>query len=149
MDKLERIRDRVKTAKDQVGRIMKEIIEENEAFIIDANAYFQLEQKGVNKLGIEISEYAPYAAYTVWRKLAKGQPTDRVTLKDTGDFHSSFYVVVDEEGFEIMASDEKTEALVAKYGKDIFGLTDEHMKILVEDYIKPELVNKLLEYIDG
>lgn len=149
MEKLERMRDRVSNIEEELGRIMKEIIEENEAFIIDSVAHSQLYEQGINKLGVSILDYAPYAEDTVRIKRLKGQPTDRVTLEDTREFKDSFYLEIDDTGFEVKATDGKADKLMRKYGTEIMGLTDENMTELIETYVKPELTSKILEYIDG
>jgi hypothetical protein len=68
-----------------------------------------------------------YTPLTIKIKKSKGQPTDRVTLKDTGDFHDSFYVKFERDQFIILASDVKAGKLVAKYGFEIFGLSEEDL----------------------
>lgn len=94
------------------GRIIQNIIWDNEAYIVDLNAEEQLFEQGINRLGLEISDYAPYSPVTIAIKEAKGQPTNRVTLRDEGDFESSFYLEVGDKQFEIKASDFKTEDLI-------------------------------------
>lgn len=63
-----------------------------------------------------------YRANTVLIKRKKGQPTDRVTLKDTGDFYKGIFVDVRNVTYVIDSTDYKTPMLVNKYGKTIFGL---------------------------
>ena len=131
------------------GCIVKEIILNNDAYIIDLNAERQLYEQGVNNLGIKISDYAPYRPLTIAIKEEKGQPTDRVTLRDEGDFQSSFYLEVNERQFEIKASDWKTEDLVKKYGRQILGLTDENIKTLIWEYIFPDLMENAKQTLYG
>jgi hypothetical protein len=70
------------------------------------------------------SEIRPfYSEYTKLIKDQKGQPTDRVTLKDTGDFYDRIFIDVKKDSFEILSSDYKNDQLIRKYGKRIFGLT--------------------------
>ena len=125
------------------GKIFQEVIKENENVIIDMNAENQLFEKGVNALGVSISSYRPYSDKTVEIKKMKGQPFDRVTLRDTGDFHSAFFVRVSRENFSIDSTDWKTKKLVKKYGDqkgDIFGLTDENLTELITEYVAPEVL---------
>lgn len=131
------------------GRLMQKIIWDNEAYIIDMNAEEQLYEQGVNNLGVSISDYAPYSPVTIEIKKAKGQPTNRVTLRDEGDFESSFYLEVDDKQFEIKAADWKTEDLIKRYGRQILGLTDENIKILIEHYIFPDLLEEAKKQIYG
>lgn len=131
------------------GRLIQNIIWENEAYIVDMNAEEQLFEQGINRLGVEISDYAPYGPVTIEIKEAKGQPTNRVTLRDEGDFESSFFLEVGTKQFEIKASDWKTEELIKKYGRQILGLTDENIAILIWQYIYPDLMNEAKKQIYG
>ena len=124
---------------ENINSTVSQALRYNEEWLVDLNAYFQLYEKGVNRLGVEIASYEPYSMYTVSVKGMLGQPNDRVTLKDTGDFHDSFYVIYREDEFEITASDDKREALVNRYGPEIFGLTPENMEVVRNDIIKPYL----------
>lgn len=131
------------------GRIIQNIIWGNEAYIVDLNAEEQLFEQGINRLGVEISDYAPYSPVTIAIKEAKGQPTNRVTLRDEGDFESSLYLEVGDKQFEIKASDFKTEDLIKKYGRQILGLTDENISILIWKYIFPDLMAETKKQIYG
>lgn len=146
--RLDRMGDRLANIKPEMIRIFMELIRENEAFIIDAVAYEQLFEKGVNKLGVSISDYAPYSPETVRIKTMKGQPTDRVTLEDTRDFKDSFYVDIDESGFELLARDSKSDKLLSKYGSGVMGLTEENLEELMQVYIKPEFIQRIKDYIN-
>jgi len=123
------------------GFYIQNIIFENEAFIIDMNAEEQLYEQGINRLGVSISDYAPYSPYTISIKEQKGQPTNRVTLRDEGDFENSFFLQVSDKQFEIKAADFKTEELIKKYGRQILGLTLENVSQLIWAYIYPDLIN--------
>lgn len=129
------------------GMYIQRIIMDNEAYIVDLNAQDQLYEEGINRLGVSIMDYAPYRPLTIAIKEQKGQPTNRVTLRDTGDFESSFYLEVNDKQFEVKASDWKTEALIKKYGRQILGLTDENISSLIWDYIYPDLMEKAREVI--
>ena len=120
---------------------------DNEAYIVYLNAQDQLYEEGINRLGVSIMDYAPYRPLTIAIKEQKGQPTNRVTLRDTGDFESSFYLEVSNKQFEVKASDWKTEALIKKYGRQILGLTDENISSLIWDYIYPDIIEKAREVI--
>ena len=145
------LRDRaVKVNEDLTsGKMIQKIIQENEAAIIDMNAQEQLFESGENSLGVSIASYAPYSPITIEIKKMKGQPTNRVTLRDEGDFESSFYLVISDKQFEIKASDWKTEELVEKYGSSILGLTKENIASLTWDYIYPELLETFKKELYG
>lgn len=145
------LRDRVKKVNEDLtsGKMIQKIIQEHEAAIIDMNAQEQLFESGENSLGVSIASYAPYSPITIEIKKLKGQPTNRVTLRDEGDFESSFYLVISDSQFEIKASDWKTEELVKKYGSSILGLTKENIASLTWDYIYPELMDTLKKELYG
>jgi hypothetical protein len=133
----------------QSGRLIQSIILENEYVITDMNSEDQLYEQGINRLGVNIMDYAPYSPLTIEIKKEKGQPYNRVTLRDEGDFEHSFYVEADTQQFTIKAADWKTEDLIQRYGRQILGLTEENKIILIWEYIYPELKAKTKEYIYG
>ena len=143
------LRNRVATFNNGLssGAYIQQIIWDNDAYIVDMNAEEQLFEQGINRLGVEIMDYAPYSPLTIAIKEEKGQPTNRVTLRDTGDFEASFFLEVGKESFEIKASDFKTEHLIKMYGHQILGLTDENLSTLIWQYIYPDLVEKIKEIL--
>lgn len=151
MKKITDLRKRVADFNEALtsGRLMQDIVWDNDAYIIDMNAEEQLFERGINRLGVEIMDYAPYRPVTIEIKEAKGQPTNRVTLRDEGDFESSFFLEVGDKQFEIKASDFKTEDLIKKYGRQILGLTDENIAILIWQYIYPDLMDEAKKQIYG
>lgn len=120
--------------------IVKEICEKLEDIIVDMNTS-QLRDEGINSNSVELP--TPYAPLTIEYKLAKGQPVDRITLYDEGDFQNAFYVRYEPTQFSLWSTDGKTEQLVKEWGKYIFGLTKENLNILIEKDIKPTLLNEL------
>ena len=88
---LENLLQKVRTVRENIPNYIKEAVANSSEAIIDANVS-QLYDKGINRLGVSIMDYAPYTPATVAIKRAKGQPTNRVTLRDTGDFHNDFFI---------------------------------------------------------
>ncbi len=105
-----------------------------EAEIIDLNTEQLFTGLDANKQAITPS----YRPLTITIKRQKGQPTNRVTLKDTGDFYDGFEVRFDKEYFAIFSNDDKAEKIERKYGKDIFGLDQDAMFEIAQN-IKPDL----------
>lgn len=83
-----------------------------------------------------------YATSTKDYKRKKGQPFDRVTLKDTGQFYSGILIDVRGETFVITSADEKTGKLEDKYGFRIFGLNKES-RIEYNPILRKALLNRL------
>lgn len=138
---------RLRKFKSVLDSELKNEILRHEDVIIKMVTQEQLYEKGIEGRGIEISSYSPYKPRTIKKKIRKGQPYDRVTLKDTGEFYASLHVEHDDEGFYVTSSDDKSQYLLKRYGKTIFRLTDENLKVLLHDYIRPSLKQKMKEYI--
>lgn len=87
---------------------------------------------GETSLGEPITP--PYTLFTIRMKEMKGQPSDRVTLRDTGAFHSAIFV--ERNGKELIfgSTDEKTTKIIQKYGEGIFGLKTEAYEPLREEW---------------
>jgi hypothetical protein len=115
-------------------------VEAKEADVVRLNAEEQLYAAGVRSDGSDIEP--PYTPFTVRLKGFRGQPTDRVTLRDTGDFHRSFRLEFNADEFEIVAGDIKEQRLKAKYGDLILGLTEANTQKLIE-LIREPLIEKL------
>lgn len=134
---------RLRAFKDNLPIYLEDIVRDKEDVIVSAIADDQLYRRGINGRGEKIMSYMPYTAKTIQNKKRKGQPTTRVTLRDTGAFHKSMFVVFDSEGFYITASDEKTQDLIKKYGEEIFRLTNKNFTRIVRSHIRKELVKRL------
>ena len=86
--------------------------------------------------------------YTIRTKIikqGKGQPIDRVTLKDTGAFYKSITADVLSDEVQIYATDRKTKKLVDKYdeGGKLFGLNNESLKSLADETLIPYIAEVL------
>lgn len=94
---------------------------------------FELGEDSTGKLLSSIGgEYSPF---TVEEKKRKRQPTDRITLKDTGDFYRTFKVIPFKGGFRIEADTIKDgEDLQDSWGDDIVGISPNNLEIIVNFY---------------
>lgn len=128
----------------------KELVNEimsHEKEIIEAVVQNQLYEHGINGTGVEIMSYKPYRPRTIKNKQRKGQPYNRVTLKDTGEWYNSLRLVYDVDGFFITSTDEKNTYLKKKYGPTILRLTNENLSMILNKYIRPNLKIKLEKYL--
>lgn len=126
--------NKINPVKAWIYAIDKNVREE----IVLYNTEDQLWSDGVDSLGNDLGDYQPV---TVDIKRSKGQRTDHITLKDTGEFYDSFKVTVQKDSFTINADPQKDDTnLFDEFGIDIVGLTDENMKgimeYIVENYQK-------------
>lgn len=122
---------RVDLAQHALGAVREQI-----HLALDYNTESQLYDQGITADGKSLGEYSPF---TIEIKRQKGQPTDRVTLKDEGDFHRGFFAEADKFPVVFGSSDPKADMLQDKYG-NIFGLTADHKRAFVGD-IKPYIVD--------
>lgn len=114
--------------------------------VVDMVFEEQLYTQGVNRNNVPIMDYQPYSPATEWYKQQKRQPYDRVTLRDSGDFHSGGQLErLDDLRAEIISTDSKSEFLQDKYGKEILGLIPDNMTEIRQEYVKPFLQDKIKE----
>ena len=125
--------------------IIQEITEEQETqdFLINL-LQDQLFTTGEDGNGVSLGDYSPV---TIAIKKRKGQPTDRITLKDTGEFYKSYFIVAYTGGFVVDADDLKddgtsTTRLFNQYGDDVLKPNIETIQKINEYYVE-----KIIEYI--
>lgn len=141
--------DFVKNVRDAIPNQTEGIIKRNEQLILDLNRQYQL-MEGLDSNGNSGTKIFPkYRPFTIEIKRNIGQPYDRVTLFHNGDFYKSFNIEIDKNNHKItiLAKDNKTPALVKKYGKNILGLTDQNQNILNKKIILPELLKYIKQWL--
>lgn len=124
--------------------IILDQVRKAEPEILELNTQDQLAQRGVDGAGDKL--FPEYRPLTIKIKRIKGQPTDRVTLEDTGDFFDGFRIHYGRSFFGIFSQDDKADKLEKKYGPDIFGLTDtnlEEVRELICDDLRDEIFKRL------
>lgn len=80
----------------------------------------QKEQLFAGKKQDQTSITPPYAPLTIRLKSGKGQPTDRVTLKDKEDFYNRIFLDVRMTEIAADSIDSKSQSLQKRYGEKIF-----------------------------
>ena len=134
---IQRLYDRVQ--KLDTDQVIQDAIEETKDHIADLQA--EQMHKGQESTGDMINP--PYRFSTVAIKRKKGQPSDRVTLQDTGAFYKGLYVNVTSDSVRIDSTDSKTTKLVEKYGPDIFGLSVIFKREYLNESLRPLLASKI------
>lgn len=133
--------------KVDLERVALAAFKENEHFALDLNTQDQLFERGEDAEGNKITpEYTPF---TKMIKRQKGQPTDRVTLKDEGDFYRGFYVKSQKFPVIFDSRDSKTGELVFKYGKEIFGLSEKSKEEFRQEHTNEAIKKKFREQVAG
>lgn len=123
----------------------EKVVDSNAQIILDLNREDQLYAKGIDATGDRLKEYA---FFTIQIKQLLRQPFDRTTLFYSGKFYEGFRYKFDKNSYTltIFSVDQKTPLLIAKYGSDIFGLTNANRLYLDEKIIKPN-IDKWLQSI--
>ena len=119
---------------ENIDDVLFNITQEKETqdFLIDV-LQDQLFTTGEDGKGLSLGDYSPV---TIQIKRAKGQPTDRITLKDTGDFYKSYMIEAFRGGFVVEADGQKSPSdnLFVTYGDDILLPNDETLTLIAEYY---------------
>lgn len=138
---------RLRAFQEQLPDLLEQSVRDNEATIIDAVRNSQLFHRGIDGAGRKIMDYEPYSPRTIANKRRKGQPTTRVTLRDSGAFYSGFRIEYQLDGFAVTSDDRKTEMLINKYGPRIMRLTNENLNRILRVHIRRDLTRKVRNII--
>jgi len=119
--------------------ITDKVLDDNKQAYADENTRV-LFNEGIDSQGNKLPEYSET---TKRIKAKKGQPTNRMTLKDTGDFHRGFFARLSNGKMTISSKDDKTNELTGRYGQDIFGLQADDRRLVSREMVLPELIKEL------
>jgi hypothetical protein len=143
---LRTLESRLRDFEHNIPKYLENAVKEKEEVIVKA-VQNQLYIRGVNSRGTKIKSYAPYTATTVRIKKQKHQPTNRVTLRDTGSFYELMRVIYEPDGIRITSDDLKTDALIDKYGPEILGLTEDSLTRILTVHIRRSLAKQMRQAI--
>lgn len=115
------------TSERKLEELVLKIVKEDEAYLTGLNKLQLFES--LDSQGEPLGEYSSLAYAN-----KKGRIT--VDLKLTGDFYDGFFIDTSELPIAFDSRDSKTELLVKKYGKEIFGLSEEHLKVYIRGRFK-------------
>lgn len=138
MATIQQVRDNFRDISSKVRSRLPEMVSDTAFEITELNKD-QL-QEGIDSQGKTLSpEYKnPYYSkkkFSMNSRAGFGIPD----LKFKGGFYRGFDVVVGYDSFEVNSSNSKTEELVKKYGKYIFGLTKQNKYLYGKDVLQEEL----------
>lgn len=130
-DALRTILDKLVGIEDELPAFASQLMNDEStiSLITDMNAQQLYEGKRSDD-----SEITPeYKPYTKQVKQGKGQPTDRVTLRDTGEFYDELRVKTSNGRSEVYNINWKAQQLEEKYNDGdavIYGLAPKYMEQL-------------------
>lgn len=139
MEALIELKNRLLSLEAMLPIWLQEIFNEIKATVEDQNI-FQL-REGQRADGTFLPDYSPRSVNQF------GKPPGPMKLYDQGDFYRGITLKVMANGIELTGLDIKTEMLQLRYGDNIIGLSEESIDILMNDYVKPLLEEKLRDYL--
>ena len=131
-----------------MSEIIGNAIKTNEAEILRLNTEVQLFKQGIGCDNVKLRP--EYAALTKRLKKKSGQPINRVTLRDTGEFHENFIIEYSQDSITIKAEPtiregvDLSQHLAERYGENIYGLTEKHIE-RTQKIIKPAIIAQILK----
>jgi len=139
MTYIEKIQNGASITLHQINEEVLAAVDEREPHIVLLN--LKQVNKGKKSDGKDI--LPKYTPATVAIKKKKGQPTDRVTLYDTGSFYAGWLIHSEEFPILFNSADPKTGDLVKKYGAAIFGLDRESQRTLNQTFLKADIQRRI------
>lgn len=135
--------DKVEQLEESLPMIILNVVKEEQDFVISLNVDSQL-MRGFDGEGKKVTP--KYKPATVKLKKKKGQPHDRVTLRDEGDFQGSFYLEFENGQFWVKTTDHKQVWLLKRYGEQVLGLNEESLQLLI-NHIRETVTTKAQKMI--
>ena len=145
-DYLQQLQQRAITAQANIGFAAGRILQSNEEI---GNQIVQLNKDQLYEFGEDAKKQILPMYRSIYYADMKAEMRSGRELTDlflTGSFQGGFYLVVDGDTYGITSDDSKTSKLIAKYGENIFGLTDDNKQIAYL-FIKPELQAEVMNYL--
>ena len=139
---MSKINDKARAIQDVCDNLMqmtRQNIEEHEEYFCDS-VRDTLYNYGIDGKGQSLGEYSEY---TIAHKRATGQPYDRVTLREAGDFYDDMHLEMDSEGFEVDNDNWKANILMDRYGGDITTISEHTIDEYVQNELKPYLQDEI------
>lgn len=121
----------------------------NTDMVVEFNTEGQLFELGQDESGALLENIGgDYATKTKLYKRQQGQPIDRVTLKDTGEFYRSFRAEVAYNGDIIINANtiKEGEDLQQRWGKGILGL-NKQSKEKLQNEVRDDIIREVRQIL--
>ena len=133
----------LKFIEKNLDRFIGESALRNHNILEDAITEDQLHGKGEDGLGRSLGEYSDFTKQfksTIAGALGRDTRIDHITLRDTGDFHESVKVTVNNGVIKIVSKPQKDDVnLLDEFGEEILFVNDENLN----EFIRPHLLDDL------
>ena len=159
MEALERMINGAQAAQTMLGQWVKEELSPLSGFVVDMVRAQLMDGKAADGRDLSPSYLKdPYfetrkqaVAYMLYKQRITPNPRRNRTAPNlyiTGEFHNSLYAEMGAEAMEIRTASAWGEGVMNKYGRESFGLNDQHMDELGER-LKPLLIERIKTQILG
>lgn len=129
---------------DNMDQVVRTIVLKHEGQLLKT-IKLRLFQKS---LDANLKWLGTYSPVTKARKKAKGQISNRVTLRDTGRWYASMFIDFKNSEIIVDATDVKTGELEDMFGEAILGLAEFEKEHFVDSVLDPE-IDKILNNLNG
>lgn len=121
-----------------LNNALETVINQNSDGLKSLLVDIQMYEKGQDGTGKKLR---PYSRYTIRYKISKGQPKDRTTLRDSGDFHASIQVTAYKDFYEVSSNVPHDTILTnsKNYGKNILRINPDDFINFIQEYFITEL----------
>ena len=124
-----------------IFEVLQKTINDNDFVIKDYIINKQLFREGIDGNNKKLEGYK---RTTVKLKEAKGDPRDRTTLRDSGEFYTQIQVDAFSDRFEISSNVSHDVFIIKKYGIDVLKVTHENLSEFMQKYF----IKNLKDHVD-
>lgn len=132
---------RLEVFKREIYAEVREIVKDEKKQLLTHIANEQMYSRGEDADSAKITP--AYAPSTIRYKKRKGQPTDRVTLRDTGRFHKTLKLKAKPKEAEIFSQVKYARFLLKKYGGKVLGVQRPKIDSFSQKTVMPQLTENL------
>lgn len=148
---LQQLQKSKKISPNKLNEYLFLIVKSLEKEIIKINTREQLFKEGVdaNNEPLYSKRYkrGTYSLLTEELSGGRKEAGDPYTLDDTGDFFDGFFLEIQNDKALFGSTDEKTPLLITDFG-EIFGLTDENLKAVIQEKLLPLFLIQIRKQLD-
>ncbi len=141
MGKLRELQKRANLLAKNWAKLRSDALEKTKEIALDIITDEQLFDKGIDGDGNKLP--LPYAPFTIDTKKALGQPTNRITLRDTRSFHDGFFGNISGDDIITGSSDSKSSELHKDWGQSISSMTKANTEKYARENVLPILQDSI------
>jgi hypothetical protein len=119
-----------------IFRTFEQTVQEFDFVLKDYVINKQLFRQGIDGDGKKLPGYK---RTTIRAKLRKGDPIDRTTLRNEGEFYSHIQIDAFSDHFEITSNVEHDKFIIKRYGRNVLKITEDNFQEFMRNFYLPNL----------